>query len=67
MSVGKTCGNEKQRPNRNSSHSHNHLVPTCISLPEALQEKVISKDILEKGLGERVVSYAYPYGAINHR
>jgi len=49
------------------SHSHNHLVPTCISLPEAFQEKVISKDILEKGLGERVVSYAYPYGAINRR
>lgn len=49
------------------SHSHNHLVPTCISLSEAFQEKVISKDILEKGLGERVVSYSYPYGAINQQ
>ena len=47
------------------SHSHNHYPPTCLALPDSKKEKTLSKAILEKKLGTRIVSYAYPYGAVN--
>jgi peptidoglycan/xylan/chitin deacetylase (PgdA/CDA1 family) len=47
------------------SHSFNHLPATCLSVADAKEEKELSKAFLDKRLKVAVVSYAYPYGAVN--
>jgi peptidoglycan/xylan/chitin deacetylase (PgdA/CDA1 family) len=41
------------------SHSVGHPVLTCLSLPEAKREILMSKAILEEKLGSRIVIFSY--------
>lgn len=47
------------------SHSVNHPPLTCISLAEAKKEINISKTILEAKLGIPILTFCYPFGAVN--
>lgn len=47
------------------SHSVGHPALTCLSLPEAKREIVMSKTVLEEKLGSRVLTFSYPYGALS--
>jgi len=49
------------------SHSCRHYAAPCIPPPAAREEKVMSKALLEKNLGGSVLTYAYPYGAVNQQ
>jgi peptidoglycan/xylan/chitin deacetylase (PgdA/CDA1 family) len=49
------------------SHSMEHLPATCISAEEAEKETALSKVLLDAKLKNPVVSYAYPYGAVDAR
>jgi peptidoglycan/xylan/chitin deacetylase (PgdA/CDA1 family) len=44
------------------SHSHSHRALDCLPAADAEREVRLSKQVLEDGLGEEVVSFAYPYG-----
>jgi peptidoglycan/xylan/chitin deacetylase (PgdA/CDA1 family) len=44
------------------AHSHNHLQLDILSLPQAREEIVHSKNLLEYHLGHDVLSFAYPHG-----
>jgi len=45
------------------SHSCNHIPHEALSTQQAFNEKAMSKDILEKNLGIRILVYSYPFGA----
>lgn len=44
------------------SHSHAHRALDCLPVADAEREVWLSKQVLADGLGEEVVSFAYPYG-----
>jgi peptidoglycan/xylan/chitin deacetylase (PgdA/CDA1 family) len=44
------------------SHGHSHRALDCLPAAEAEREARLSRQILADGLGEAVVSFAYPYG-----
>ena len=48
-------------------HSHLHHNLTKLSMAELLREVVVSKQILEDILGQRVSAFCYPYGAYDAR
>src|SRR2546425_10564546 len=48
-------------------HSHLHQDLTKLSMAELLREVVVSKQILEDILGQRVSAFCYPYGAYDAR
>jgi len=47
------------------SHSVNHPPLTCIDLAEAKKEITMSKAILEQKLGIPILTFCYPFGAVN--
>jgi peptidoglycan/xylan/chitin deacetylase (PgdA/CDA1 family) len=49
------------------SHGHSHRALDCLPPPEVEHELRWSKRLLEEGLGEEVVSFAYPYGYLSSR
>ncbi len=49
------------------SHSMDHRKLTELSVEEIQNEVTASKLLLEKRLGKKVISFAYPYGAVNDR
>ena len=46
-------------------HTMNHKKLAKISLKEAKEEIIISKEVLEEKLGKKLLSFAYPYGNLN--
>lgn len=48
------------------SHTHSHRVLATLNLEEQRHELLLSKEILEKELGEKVASIAYPVGGYEH-
>ena len=46
------------------SHAHTHRSMACISLTEATDEAVRSKEQIEKQLSNQVTSFAYPFGTL---
>ncbi|MGD0337595.1 MAG: polysaccharide deacetylase family protein [Bacteroidota bacterium] len=49
------------------SHSMDHRRLTELSVEEAQNDVTASKLLLEKRLGKEIISFAYPYGAINEQ
>jgi peptidoglycan/xylan/chitin deacetylase (PgdA/CDA1 family) len=49
------------------SHSHRHLKLTKLSDEEIEEELKTSKEILEKITGQKIISFAYPYGDYDER
>jgi peptidoglycan/xylan/chitin deacetylase (PgdA/CDA1 family) len=49
------------------SHSHSHRALDCLPPREVEREVRWSKRLLEEGLDEEVVSFAYPYGYLSAR
>jgi peptidoglycan/xylan/chitin deacetylase (PgdA/CDA1 family) len=47
------------------SHGHSHRALDCLPPPEVEREVRSSKRLLEEGLDEEVVSFAYPYGYLS--
>jgi peptidoglycan/xylan/chitin deacetylase (PgdA/CDA1 family) len=44
------------------SHGHSHRALDCLPAADAEREARLSRQVLAEGLGEEVVSFAYPYG-----
>jgi peptidoglycan/xylan/chitin deacetylase (PgdA/CDA1 family) len=44
------------------SHSHSHRALDCLPAAEAERELRLSRELLADGLGEEVMSFAYPHG-----
>jgi peptidoglycan/xylan/chitin deacetylase (PgdA/CDA1 family) len=49
------------------SHGHRHLKLSKLSEAEIERELKISKEILEKITGQKIISFAYPYGDYDER
>ncbi len=49
------------------SHTMNHNKLTDISFQQARNEIVQSKKIIERRIGTEIISFAYPYGALNEQ
>jgi peptidoglycan/xylan/chitin deacetylase (PgdA/CDA1 family) len=45
-----------------ASHSHSHRALDCLPAADAEREARLSRQMLADGLGDEVVSFAYPYG-----
>ena len=46
------------------SHAHTHRSMARISLAEATDEAIRSKELIEKQIGKQVTSFAYPFGTL---
>jgi len=44
------------------AHTHTHCISSHCSLNQLKEEFVVSKEVLEKNLGRKVVHFAFPYG-----
>ncbi|MBN2512080.1 MAG: polysaccharide deacetylase family protein [Sedimentisphaerales bacterium] len=48
------------------AHTASHPVMSRISLPEAEHEVRVSMEVIQSHLGQKVATFAYPFGRINH-